>query len=108
MRLLSMVLALLSGVLFLAQDLAAQRSSSNSLKIAMQYRGSGSHLGVRLTDLDSDRAKVLHLGEARGAEVVSVEENGPAEQAGIRAVEQRLHTQRGPPLCRAHHRAGRP
>ena len=50
MRLLSMVLALLSGVLFLAQDLAAQRSSPNSLKIAMQYRGSGSHLGVRLTD----------------------------------------------------------
>jgi len=85
MRLLSMVLAVLSGILFLAQDLAAQLSASNSLGIAMQYRTVGSHLGVKLTDVDSDRAKVLRLGEARGAEVVSVEENGPAEQAGIRA-----------------------
>jgi serine protease Do len=85
MRLLSMVLAVLSGLLFLSEDLTAQHGSPNALKIAMQYRGSGSHLGVRLTDVDSDRAKVLRLGEARGAEVVSVEENGPAEQAGIRA-----------------------
>jgi serine protease Do len=80
MRLLSMVLAVLSGGLFVAQDLAAQHGSPNQL----QYRSSGSHLGVRLTDLDSDRAKVLRLGEARGAEVIGVEENGPAEQAGIR------------------------
>jgi len=67
MRLLSMVLAVLSGILFLAQDLAAQLSASNSLGIAMQYRTVGSHLGVKLTDVDSDRAKVLRLGEARGA-----------------------------------------
>ncbi|HMJ62720.1 MAG TPA: PDZ domain-containing protein [Bryobacteraceae bacterium] len=84
MRLLSMVLAVLSGALFMAEDLAAQYGAPNQLRIAMQYRGSGSHLGVRLTDVDSDRAKVLRLGDARGAEVVSVEENGPAEQAGIR------------------------
>jgi serine protease Do len=80
MRLLSMVLAVLSGILFLAQDLAAQKP----LGIAMQYRSGGSHLGVKLTDVDRDRAKVLRLGDARGAEVVGVEENGPAEQAGIR------------------------
>jgi serine protease Do len=85
MRSLSMVLAILSGILFLTQDLAAQRGSPNTLHIAMQYRGAGSHLGVKLTDVDSDRAKVLRLGDARGAEVVGVEENGPAEQAGIRA-----------------------
>lgn len=84
MRLLSIVLAVVSGALFMAQDLVAQYSSPNRLPIAMQYRGSASHLGVRLTDVDSDRAKVLRLGEARGAEVVGVEENGPAEQAGIR------------------------
>jgi serine protease Do len=85
MRLLSMVLAILSGALFTAGDLAAQHGSPNQLRLAMQYRGSASHLGVRLIDVDSDRAKVLKLGEAHGAEVVSVEENGPAEQAGIRA-----------------------
>ena len=85
MRLLSMVLAVLSGILLLAQDLAAQRGAPNSVDIAMQYRGAASHLGVKLTDVDSDRAKVLRLSEARGAEVVGVEENGPAEQAGIRA-----------------------
>jgi serine protease Do len=84
MRLLSIVLAVLSGALLLAQDVLAQYSSPNRLPIAMQYRASASHLGIRLTDLDSDRAKVLRLGEARGAEVVGVEENGPAEQAGIR------------------------
>jgi serine protease Do len=84
MRLLSMVLAVLSGALFMAEDLAAQYGAQNQLRIAMQYRGSASHLGVRLTDVDSDRAKVLRLGDARGAEVVGVEENGPAEQAGIR------------------------
>ena len=81
MRLLSMVLAILSGALFMAGDLAG---SPNQLRLAMQYRGTASHLGVRLIDVDSDRAKVLKLGEAHGAEVVSVEENGPAAQDGIR------------------------
>ena len=85
MRLLSIVLAVVSGALFMAGDLAAQRRLPNQLRVAMQYHGAGSHLGVRLTDVDSDRAKVLRLGAARGAEVVSVEEDGPAEQAGIRA-----------------------
>jgi serine protease Do len=45
----------------------------------------GSRLGVRLTDIDGDRAKALRLSDARGVEVVSVEEGGPAEQAGLRA-----------------------
>jgi serine protease Do len=84
MRLLSMVVAVLSGALFMAGDLAAWQGAPNPPRVAMQYRGGGSHLGVRLTDVDSDRAKVLRLGDARGAEVVGVEENGPAEQAGIR------------------------
>jgi serine protease Do len=46
---------------------------------------SGSYLGVRLTDIDSDHAKALKLDEARGVEVTRVEEGSPADQAGIKA-----------------------
>jgi serine protease Do len=48
-----------------------------------QPRG-GSYLGVRLTDIDPDRAQTLHLPEARGAEIVRVEEDSPAAEAGFK------------------------
>jgi serine protease Do len=50
----------------------------------LQVRG-GVYLGVRLADIDADRAKALQLGEARGVEVVKVEPGSPAESAGIKA-----------------------
>lgn len=44
----------------------------------------GSYIGVRLSDIDNDRAKTLGLGEARGVEVTQVEPGSPAAQAGLR------------------------
>ncbi len=49
-----------------------------------QLRPPGSYLGVRLLDLDADRAKALKLPEPRGVEVANVEEGSPAESAGIK------------------------
>jgi serine protease Do len=51
---------------------------------AAQIRPEGSYIGVKLVDLDPDRAKTLKLTEERGVEVTAVEEGSPAESAGIR------------------------
>lgn len=45
----------------------------------------GSYLGVRLADLDADRARALKLPEAEGVEITKVEQGSPAEKAGLRA-----------------------
>lgn len=45
----------------------------------------GSHLGVRLEDLDKDDVSRLKLTEEKGALVKNVEEGSPAEKAGIKA-----------------------
>lgn len=44
----------------------------------------GSYLGVRLADIDANRAKVLKLPQAEGVEVAEVEPGSPAEKAGLR------------------------
>jgi serine protease Do len=44
----------------------------------------GSYLGVRLSDIDNDRAKTLGLSEARGVELSQVEPGSPAAQAGFK------------------------
>ena len=46
---------------------------------------SGSFLGVGIKEIDSDRAKALKLKEEAGVEVTRVDENSPAEKAGLRA-----------------------
>jgi serine protease Do len=46
---------------------------------------SGSFLGVGIKEIDSDRAKALKLKEEEGVEVTRVDENSPAEKAGLRA-----------------------
>jgi serine protease Do len=81
-----LVLAAASCVLSgpLAIPLAAQYPSPNQVLVAMQPRLSGSYLGVGLLDIDANRAKAIHLGDARGVEVMHVEEGGPADDAGIR------------------------
>jgi serine protease Do len=43
------------------------------------------YLGMRLNNIDADRAGALKLGEARGVEVVAVLKNGPADRGGIKA-----------------------
>lgn len=43
----------------------------------------GSYLGIRLSDIDADRARFLKLAESRGVEVKSVQQGSPADLAGI-------------------------
>ncbi|SRR5579875_198438 len=40
-------------------------------------------LGVRLADIDAERAKALKLNQERGVEIRAVLEGGPADKAGI-------------------------
>ncbi|MGH9584506.1 MAG: PDZ domain-containing protein [Bryobacteraceae bacterium] len=44
----------------------------------------GSYLGVKLADVDADRARALKLPDAEGVEVTEVEQGSPAEKAGLR------------------------
>jgi serine protease Do len=44
----------------------------------------GTYLGVNLAEIDSNRAKELKLKEDYGVEITRVEENSPAEKAGIK------------------------
>jgi len=52
---------------------------------ATQLRAGNTYLGIRLSDVNADRANALRLGEPRGVEVQAVEDGSPAEQAGIKA-----------------------
>lgn len=71
----SVLAAILSVAFYLPGSLFAQA----------ELRGSGSHLGIALVDISADRASALKLGEPRGVEVRSVQENSPAAAAGIEA-----------------------
>jgi serine protease Do len=84
MRFYFSLLALAVATFVLPNALAAQYPSPNQVLLAMQPRVGSSYLGVGLMDIDSNRAKAIHLGEARGVEVMRVEEDSPAEDAGIR------------------------
>jgi len=48
------------------------------------YAG-GTYLGVNLAEIDDNRAKELKLKEDYGVEVTRVEENSPAEKAGVKS-----------------------
>ena len=52
--------------------------------VCAQAGTGGSHLGVKLADVDADHAKSLKLSELAGAQVLAVEENSSADQAGLR------------------------
>lgn len=55
-----------------------------STVLPMQTKSASGYLGVKLTDIDPDRAAVLKLNEVTGVEVANVMSGSPAEQAGIR------------------------
>lgn len=84
MRIALYWLALAAGACLIAGPVAAQYSLNHHILIVTQTRAGGSYLGVGLSDIDSNRAKAIHLGDARGAEVMRVQEGSPAEDAGIR------------------------
>lgn len=58
---------------------AAERPS------VMIMSGSRSFLGVNCVEVTSERTKALKLSEERGVEITKVEENSPAEKAGLKA-----------------------
>jgi serine protease Do len=45
----------------------------------------GTYLGVNLAEIDSNRAKELKLKDDYGVEITRVEDNSPAEKAGVKA-----------------------
>ncbi len=85
MRLGLSLVALLASMAFSA-NLFGQTDDEAPLRLLnAQFRPTGSYLGVRLTDIDTERAKTLKLGDPRGVEVTRVEPESPAEQAGLKA-----------------------
>lgn len=60
-------------------------SLAGCLHAQADFRSSGSHLGIGLVDVSADRASALKLGEPRGVEVRTVQENSPAAASGIEA-----------------------
>jgi serine protease Do len=82
MRLL-LLFPLIAAFCFVPQA-AAQFSVPKDLMLALQARGMGSYLGVRLVDIDIDRAKVLKLADGRGVEVIAVQDESPAQGAGLK------------------------
>ncbi|HEX7361610.1 MAG TPA: PDZ domain-containing protein [Bryobacteraceae bacterium] len=63
-----------------AQSVAADTGNLRYVSVFMH----GSYLGVRLADIDANRAKMLKLPQAEGVEVTEVEPGSPAEKAGLR------------------------
>jgi predicted metalloprotease with PDZ domain len=55
--------------------------SSNALLLSHSTQG---YLGVGLNDVDNDRATVLKLKDAHGAEIITVDQDAPAGKAGLK------------------------
>ena len=51
---------------------------------AIVTRNSGSYLGVGVVEVTAERAKALNLREEQGVEVTRVEDDSPADKAGIK------------------------
>jgi serine protease Do len=60
-------------------ELSAQLPALNNLPFV-----GGTYLGVNLAEIDPNRAQELKLKEDYGVEITRVEENSPAEKAGIK------------------------
>ncbi|HEY7306716.1 MAG TPA: PDZ domain-containing protein [Bryobacteraceae bacterium] len=78
------LIALLAATSFPANSFAQADVESPMRLMNTQFRATGSYLGVRLADINPDRAKALKLGEPRGVEIARVEPGSPAEEAGIK------------------------
>lgn len=63
--------------------LTAVLGGAMSFAQAPHPRPAGSYLGIQPQDVTADRVVPLKLGEARGAEVVLVDQDAPAGRAGV-------------------------
>jgi serine protease Do len=82
MRVSILFITLIAAAALIGQ---ARSSPESNSWFAGEAQSRSSYLGLRLADIDADRAKTLKLDEPRGAEVTTVEEGGPAEKAGIKS-----------------------
>jgi serine protease Do len=86
MRLSAVFTAMVTAALLVAPVASAQSPSDEPFHLLpSQFVNTSSYLGVRLSDIDADRAKTLKLGDARGVEITRVEIGSPADKAGIKA-----------------------
>jgi membrane-associated protease RseP (regulator of RpoE activity) len=75
----------LGAVLFSAARAAEDSDKDRKeVKKVVIFRSGGSWLGVQIADIDDDRARELGLKEPMGAEIQSVSEDSPAEEAGLK------------------------
>ena len=75
-------LAGLFGPAIFAEPPAPTRARTAARHVVVT-RGS-SYLGIAVVEIEADRAKALHLKEARGVEVTCVDEDSPASKAGLK------------------------
>ena len=53
-------------------------------RVRVQAFGSGSYLGIGISEVHVERAKALKLSEERGVEITRVEDDSPAAKAGLK------------------------
>jgi len=75
-------LAGLFGPAIFAEPPAPVRARTAARRVIVP-RGS-SYLGIAVVEIEAERAKALHLKEARGVEVTCVDDDSPASKAGLK------------------------
>ncbi len=83
-KLFSLAVILAAGALAQGQDFFQAPSPTPVHDLNFPFTG-GTYLGVNLAEIDANRAKELKLKEDYGVEISRVEENSPAEKAGIKS-----------------------